>query len=385
MKSPLRILALLGLAAYAALALLPLALASVLLFTAETLAGYVFAIDALLLLALPVSLARGLLRRDGKPRFLLVGGNAVLAAAFYLLLLILSPPGRSLPGSGIATHYPEKPYPRSSIANLLPEIDQVKLGTFFVSLVDPRLDRRAAAHVREVSLEVYRPLEKDAAFRALGSSMHYAYLDRDSGHFYEYVPPHSPEENLPAVVFLHGSGGNFKAYLYLWRKMADAGRFMVVAPSFGFGRWDEPGGLAAIEKARLHALGRLEADPRRIFLAGLSNGGIGVGLALAQTPPRERRWAGVILLSAVGPYVRDELAIAEACQGLPVLFVHGEKDDRVPWTDQESFVAALRAGGADVTVRLDPSEDHFLLFSKESEVEGWVNEWMKVQLSARRD
>ena len=35
-----------------------------------------------------------------------------------------------------------------------------------------------------------------------------------------------------------------------------------------------------------------------------------------------------------------------------------------------------------MTVKLDPYEDHFLLFSNEGEVEEWVNEWMKQRLAA---
>ena len=51
---------------------------------------------------------------------------------------------------------------------------------------------------------------------------------------------------------------------------------MLVQPSFGFGGWHRPGGLEAIEAARVYALAHEPVAPSRVFLAGLSNGGRGL-------------------------------------------------------------------------------------------------------------
>jgi pimeloyl-ACP methyl ester carboxylesterase len=354
---------------------IPLALSAVLLFTAETFAGRIFAVDALLLLALPVSLGHARYSTSRK-RFYLPAALATVFVALFVTLRLLVPAGPAAASRpGPATYYPMAPYRPWALSSLLPEIDQLKLGTYFVALGDPILDRDGAAKLRASVLGVYRPMEQDAAFRALGSAMTYAYSDDDSGHYYEYIPAGAPRERPPVVVFLHGSAGNFKGYLYVWKNIADAGSFIVVAPSFGFGNWQRPGGVEAIERARMHALRDLGADPGRIYLAGLSNGGRGVTRAIAAQGGGERKWAGVLLLSAV---IEPEIARgAPGFRGMPVLVVHGKRDDRIPWAYLEKSLDALRSAGANVIVETDPDEDHFLFFSRAAEVQGWVGEWLR--------
>ncbi len=64
-------------------------------------------------------------------------------------------------------------------------------------------------------------------------------------------------------------------------------------PTFGFGFWG-PGGVAAVERARVDALARLPIDAGRVYLAGLSDGGKGVTRTAAAHPDHYR---GLIYLS----------------------------------------------------------------------------------------
>ena len=125
--------------------------------------------------------------------------------------------------------------------------------------------------------------------------MPYAYSDTDSGHIYTYVPPHAPGERLPVLLFLHGSFGNFKGYFYLWRRFADQHHWIVACPSFGFGNWYRSVGPPAIARALERTLAGTPADPERVVLAGLSNGGTGVVRAAASATPKA--YAGLIFLS----------------------------------------------------------------------------------------
>ena len=346
-------------------------LALLLLFTAETTAGRVFAVDALALLSLPALLGRAL-RGRGPRRFRPLLAALVVTGGLFAVLVALSAPGAAPLGATVATRYPRLPFRRYALATLLPEIDQLALGTYLVPYAGQGISSAQARHLRRVTLGVYRPMEADPAMRALGSAMTYAYADADSGHLYEVVPAHRPGEHLPAVVFLHGSAGNFKGYLWVWRAMAEAGRFIVVAPSFGLGNWQRPGGTEAVERARRYAIRTLGADPQRIFLAGLSNGGRGVTRAMTESP--EHRYAGVILISAVlEPHI---VRGAASWRSTPVLVVHGEVDDRIPWDVVEEGIRDLQLEGADVTVRTAPREDHFLFFSRPSLVRGWVGGWL---------
>jgi predicted esterase len=125
----------------------------------------------------------------------------------------------------------------------------------------------------------------------------------------------------------------------------------------------------------------LDADPSRIYLAGLSNGGRGVTRAIAALGPVDRRYAGVLLFSAfIEPGVIDD---STAFRGLPILVVHGRRDDRLPWNYLEKGLAALRASGADVTVEVEAEEDHFLFFSRAPEIQGWVGAWLGPRLGLR--
>ncbi|MCA2978604.1 MAG: hypothetical protein INH41_14160 [Myxococcaceae bacterium] len=48
----------------------------------------------------------------------------------------------------------------------------------------------------------------------------------------------------------------------MWKRLTDAGLFIVVAPGSGFGHWGHAGGVEA-----------LRVGPRRVALDDLSNGG----------------------------------------------------------------------------------------------------------------
>jgi poly(3-hydroxybutyrate) depolymerase len=307
---------------------------------------------------------------------------AAMFTVLLILLRVLVPQGPAATNaSAWATRYPLLPYQPWALSNLLPEIDQLKLGTYVVAFVDPIINQESAGRLRKSLLAVYRPMEQDPAFRELGSAMSYAYADEDSGHLYTYIPRSAPRIRPPAVVFLHGSAGNFKGYLQVWKPIADSAGFVLVAPSFGFGNWHMPGGMEAIERARKHALDQLGADPKRVYLAGLSNGGRGVTRAIQSLVPGQTPWAGVILISAV--MEKGVIRGASAFRGLPVLVVFGKRDDRIPWSYVEGGLEALRGEGADLTL-LTNEEDHFMFFSRVDEVQGWIHGWISPRLERPR-
>jgi len=362
---------------YGALALVPAVAAAIVVVVAETWRGRVYGVAALLLLAVAPLVVRALLRRT-RARVAAAGATAATVAGLVVLLYVASPDGRPLPGSPLRSEFlADARYPRASVAALLPEIDQVKLATYLAPAMDPIIDVAQARRIREMTLRHYRVMEADPELVALGTVMPYAYLDRDAGHLYAYAPPHGAGERLPAVVFLHGSAGNFKAYFHLWRRFADAARVLVVCPSFGFGNWYEPHGVEAIERARAWAVATLGADERRIFLVGLSNGGTGVTRAAAASPAAYR---GIAFLSGV---LEDEVLLDGARPGgaaslpWPILVIHGKDDDRIPLAEVTRSIARLRARGATLEERVVDGEDHFLFFDRDAEVLAWVQAWMK--------
>ena len=345
----------------------PLALALLLALVAETARGHVFGLAAACVVAGPVPFALGLARKlrglrrwaAAVPGLFAIAGSAALVAAV---------PSPRAPG--VRGAWAEGPR-QWGLSTLLPEVDQLVLGSYLVGYLDPLITPTSAVRIRNAFLSVYRPMAQDPDFARLPTQLTEAYSDGASGQRFIYVPEHAPGERLPCVVFLHGSGGNFQGYLWVWKQMADRGRFVVVAPGFGFGNWQRPGGVEAVLTARTDAERTLPIDPSRFILAGLSNGGRGVVRVIEGDAART--WKAVVLLSAVV----DLEPSAAAWRGRPTLVVHGLRDDRIPTPWLEESVRLLREAGATVQTRFDPDQDHFLFFSRRDEVEPWVLEFLR--------
>ncbi|NOU27386.1 MAG: prolyl oligopeptidase family serine peptidase [Polyangiaceae bacterium] len=271
----------------------------------------------------------------------------------------------------------DHPYPRFAPANVVPEIDQFKLGSYLVPATDPYLTVASSARLRGLIVDVYRDMDRDPAFRALGSAMPYAYDNLDSGHLYAYVPARATGEKLGVLLFLHGSGGNFKVYTHILQRVAEQEHVMVVAPSFGFGNWQAAGGTAAIAAAVTYAVRELDADPSRVVIMGLSNGGRGVTRALRDGA---ERYAGVVLLSAV--METDVLrGVGDHYRGTPALVLYGDADDRLPRDYEEAGAEALRKAGLGVRVHAYPREDHFLFFSQKASIQSEVAAFVRKTLT----
>jgi hypothetical protein len=151
------------------------------------------------------------------------GMGAVIAAVGVVSgigALARTPDGRGT-GAARSIYTDAAPYPRYAVSNVIPEIDQMKFGSYLAPALDPIITLRSAAKLRALTTDVYRAMDADPRFYPLGSAMSYAYSDLSSGHLYTYVPEHAAAERLGALVFLHGSAGNFKVYTHLLTRVAD--------------------------------------------------------------------------------------------------------------------------------------------------------------------
>jgi pimeloyl-ACP methyl ester carboxylesterase len=318
-------------------------------------------------------------RRSRRALFLSLWG--VLIILNLTFVLTSAPDGKSRPESRVANCFVggDWPFPRYSLANLVPEIEQIKMGTALVPYADSLIDRAQARRIAEITLPIYRQMERDPDFRGLGSVMGWAYAELwggqfDYGHYYLYLPETAPGKKVPALIFLHGSAGNFKAYLWVWSQLGEERHMAVICPSFGFGNWYRAGGTEAIDAVVTHALTTLPIDLTHLYLVGLSNGGTGVSRAAVATPDRYR---GLVYIS---PILEEEIVLApdfvEAWRERPLLVVHGDRDRRIPVEYVRERVRGLTEAGVDVTYREYADEDHFLLFSQPDAVLSVVQEWL---------
>jgi pimeloyl-ACP methyl ester carboxylesterase len=307
----------------------------------------------------------------------------------YLVLILIvcigfilhqTPSGVPPPGSPVQHRFTQATaFPSYSLANIVPEIEQVGWGFRAMPYLDPRLTREQASRVSSFTLAVYREMDQDRNFQQLGSVLGWSYAELlgrpfDVGHYFLYVPKARAAGPLPAILFLHGSAGNFKAYLWVWSRLAEQQGMVIIAPSFGFGNWRHPEGTKAALSALDDAATLVSLDSGRIYLAGLSNGGLGVS-HLAATAPE--RFAGLIFISAVmDTHPVDGLTFQEQWRGRPVLILAGEADDRVRLSDTQLQLSRLQASAVGVRSIIYPGEDHFLFFSQRERVLNDIAQWL---------
>lgn len=374
----------------------PTFLAILLLCESETWGGRLFAVSCVLLFAAGCCLFRWIyvggrgLRVEGKPLTLdpslhrmgrgveticLLGAAIVCIAFCYAV----APSGKVAASSKLqSVSPPGKHYRRWTPNGLVPEIDQVKMGADISPFADAIMTRTKAARMKSLFLTACREMQHDPDFVSAGSAMGDVFADMfglpfNAGHLYAYIPEHKPGQKLPVILFLHGAGGNFKAFIWNWKRLADARGVAIVAPSFGSGSWHHRGGMEAIDTAYEYCARHPGLDAQRIVLAGLSNGGIGVSRALCLNPQRYR---GLIYISPVlEPDVVGSPVFAQACAGKPILVLHGDEDERIPRRYVEEPLRSL-AGKVSVEAKYFPGEDHFLILSKRDEVLEEVRKWI---------
>jgi len=268
---------------------------------------------------------------------------------------------------------------RWSVGRLLPEIDQIHLGYAAAVAFDPLFTQQQRTDLSAMTDSMYAEMAADADFTAVGSALSSIYREicfeefRD-GHYFHYIPANVDRSKpTPALVFLHGSGGNFKAYIWLLSKMADELGITIIAPSFGLGNWEKRGGYETITRAIADAGKHAAIDPDHIHLMGLSNGGKGLCLAETAAGPK---FHSLIFLSAVWHDRIRPRELAARLQQRRILILSGGSDDRVPWDYVAGYAEKLKSGGLDVTTHCFDGEDHFLFFRQRSEVLQLVARWI---------
>jgi phospholipase/carboxylesterase len=175
---------------------------------------------------------------------------------------------------------------------------------------------------------------------------------------------------FPAVIALHGWGAGAHDLLGLAPLLFD-GQAVVLCPQgqvavpFGGGQYGygwfplRPGDLNDVEGFRRAAdalkefvdvaLERYPIDLQRVIVAGFSQGGM-MAYALALSDPS--RYAGLAALSSwFPPPLAAELPQLPGQEGLPVLVLHGTRDDRIDVERARESREALRAYGVAMTYR----------------------------------
>jgi pimeloyl-ACP methyl ester carboxylesterase len=196
-------------------------------------------------------------------------------------------------------------------------------------------------------------------------------------HFYEYVPRQLEKAPYPVIVFLHGSFGNFRGYMWVLRELSDAAGVAIVAPTYGSGNWCLDSDSSVLKTLHDYFLSNPEFDKKRMYLAGLSNGGAGVTRGIRNVG---RDYRGFILISPViEPEIISSEGFAENLKGKPVLIIHGENDPRIPARIVRLREALMKTRIPEVSLRSHyyKEEDHFLMFSQRALLTRDISTWLR--------
>ncbi|MBB5204955.1 polyhydroxybutyrate depolymerase [Inhella inkyongensis] len=197
--------------------------------------------------------------------------------------------------------------------------------------------------------------------RVAGQTRHYR-LYRPKG-----LPP-----DAPLLLALHGSGEGPQALRastgYGFERLAEQHGFAVLYPkSFAFDwndcssigdtelngvRADEVGFLAALvdQQVAEHGL-----DPRRVFVAGVSNGG-SMAMRLALEDPQRYRAVAAALANVPAPQNFQCKPVAQAGTTPPLLIMNGTADPLVPYAGGEINLLGLFYKGGAVISSMDSAQ-----------------------------
>ncbi|QJW95905.1 alpha/beta hydrolase [Frigoriglobus tundricola] len=278
--------------------------------------------------------------------------------------------------------------PPAPVARLDAEDTLVWFLIQLVTRCDPLMPRAEARDTRVRVAELLAAVDERPDYRGLAriSGRQIRRLLRgelDPHHCYSYRPePREPGERFGLLVFLHGHGLNLLFALEALRPLCDRMRLCLVAPSFGYGNWEAPGGVEAVDRATRFGLAMPDVDPNRVYLGGYSQGGAGVSRAGAAL---RDRFAGLIYISpTMEPSVIGSPAFAAGWRGRPVLVIQGGRDHNVHPRTVDAATGLMEAAGVRVTQHRDPGAGHFLFFARLDTVTDWVSDWMAGSLRAGR-
>ncbi|MGQ0811719.1 MAG: hypothetical protein ACT4OO_10915 [Nitrospiraceae bacterium] len=204
-------------------------------------------------------------------------------------------------------------------------------------------DPRATVAAVEAGLRTDRPYE----LQPVGAQPQITLLVHGRGYQYSLFVPssYSPSKSYALVVCLHGVGFTGEAYLERWQSRLGE-EYVLACPTFPQGAWftraAEDLVLATIRAVRV----RYRIDPDRIFLTGMSNGGIGAWIIGAHHAPM---FAGIAPMA--GGLDQVLFPFLENFRATPAYVIHGAKDQVMPVDFSRTITKELTRLGYAVVYR----------------------------------
>jgi hypothetical protein len=195
---------------------------------------------------------------------------------------------------------------------------------------------------------------------------------------------YQPTEHYGLVVCLHGAGFTGEAYLERWQVRLGKD-YVLACPTVPTGAWFTRGAEELV-LATIHSVQRrYHIDPDRIFLTGMSNGGIGTWVIGMHDAPL---FAGLApMASGLDKVLMPFLA---NLRSIPIYIIHGSKDEVMPVELSRSITKELTRLGYPYVYREHDREHpmaggHFFPREELPELVTWFNAPTAQSLADYRD
>jgi len=163
-----------------------------------------------------------------------------------------------------------------------------------------------------------------------GTTLHFMSTSRftDTPYMIHVPPDYRGDQPFALILVLSGGGGlAFDAALSTEDAIRHAG-YLVAYPNAGGRMWWDNSVPAMVQALLLEVLRTYNVDTNRVYLTGFSNGGTGAIELGVRWPDR---FAAISSLMGAGLDTPSSTKLPlENLYDVPVLFVHGDKDPRIP-------------------------------------------------------
>jgi poly(3-hydroxybutyrate) depolymerase len=173
---------------------------------------------------------------------------------------------------------------------------------------------------------------------------------------YQVLVPdsYSAQAAGPAIVLLHGAGGNGAWSIAAWKDLAEEKGILLIAPTLPFGPQFEPLVPSLLRAIVAEAASKWKPDRNKIYLFGHSAGGIlGFDAAMMDS---ELFAAAAIHAAMIFPSY--DWIVGRARRKIPIAFYIGDHDEYFPLPGARRTRDLLVAGGFPLHYVEMPGHDH---------------------------
>ncbi len=179
-----------------------------------------------------------------------------------------------------------------------------------------------------------------------------------------YIPEdYSPDRPLPLIVALHGGYGQGYEYVWTWLRTARSRGYAILAPKSFDVTWDmmvPSSDARSVVRMLNEVSNEYSIDPARVYLTGLSDGGIFTYILGLEQPQLFR---GLAVIAGVLHLTLDPMLRQGRGKDTPMLVIHGVHDFIFPVAYARQTCNLLTSIGYNVTYKELPEWGHAYPYS----------------------